>query len=268
MIRPVYYPSKKEFAEKAKKGNLIPVYREMLADLETPLSAFMKIDKDSYSFLLESVEGGEKIARYSFLGTNPSIIFKSKGKRIEIIRGKKKESFITDKDPVFELKNLMKGYRFVPVKGLPRFCGGFVGYMGYDVVRFFEKLPERGLDDLNVEDSIFVLTDTLLIFDHVYKRLKIVSNAHVTGSAESAYDEALDKIEKIVHRLKSHLPIRLSEKGNSKKEQETLSTLLFIYTTLLKLLHPMMPFVTDEIYRKLSGSEKSLMISPWPNLEK
>ena len=217
MIKPVYHPSRKEFAEKAKKGNLIPVYREMLADLETPVSAFMKIDKDSYSFLLESVEGCEKIARYSFLGTNPSIIFKSKGNRIEIIRGKKKESFITEKDPIFEIKNLMKGYRFIPVKGLPRFCGGFVGYIGYDMVRFFEKLPERGLDDLNVEDSIFVLTDTLLIFDHVYKRLKIVSNAHVTGRAESAYDEAMDKIEKIVHRLKSPLTVRLSEKGASRK---------------------------------------------------
>lgn len=207
----------KEFVKKARKGNLIPVYREMLADLETPLSAFMKIDKDNYSFLLESVEGGEKVARYSFLGTNPSIIFKSKGKRIEIIRGKKKESFITEKDPIFEIENLMKEYRFVPVKGLPRFCGGFVGYIGYDMVRFFEKLPERGLDDLNVEDSIFVLTDTLLIFDHVYKRLKIVSNAHVTGRAESAYDEALDKIENIVHRLKSPLPIRLSKKGAARK---------------------------------------------------
>ena len=222
MIKPVYHPSRKEFAEKAKKGNLIPVYREMLADLETPLSAFMKIDKDSYSFLLESVEGCEKIARYSFLGTNPSIIFKSKGNRIEIIRGKKKESFITEKDPIFEIKNLMKGYRFIPVKGLPRFCGGFVGYIGYDMVRVFEKLPERGLDDLNVEDSIFVLTDTLLIFDHVYKRLKIVSNAHVTGRAESAYDEAMDKIEKIVHRLKSPLPVRLSEKGASKKSSHPL----------------------------------------------
>jgi len=221
MIKPVYHPTKKEFLKKVKKGNLIPVYREMLADLETPVSAFMKMDKDSYSFLLESVEGGEKVARYSFMGSNPSLIFKSKGNRIEIIRGKKKESYITKKDPIFEIENLMKGYKFVPVKGLPRFCGGLVGYIGYDMVRFFEKLPQGGVDDLDLDDSIFVLTDTLLIFDHVYKTLKIVSNVHVTGSPNSAYDGAKSKIEEIVQRLNKPLIERLSTLGSASRRPGT-----------------------------------------------
>lgn len=213
----MFYPSKKEFIRLAKRGNLIPVYTEILADLETPASAFMKIDRGEYSYLLESVEGGEKIARYSFLGSNPSLVFKSKGPRIQIIRNGKSFSFVTKKDPLFEIKKLMDGFKFVSIKGLPRFCGGLVGYIGYDMVRFFEELPDENIDDLKLPDAVFVLTDTLLIFDHLKHKIMVVSNAHIGDkaptprgrvsikSAGQAYDEAIRKIETIVKRLKKPL---------------------------------------------------------------
>lgn len=216
----MYYPNKKEFIRLAKKGNLIPVYREVRADFETPLSAFTKIDKGEFSYLLESVEGGERIARFSFLGSNPSLVFMSKGKKITLLQGENKKVFRTAKDPLEEIKNIMKKFKFVPVKGLPRFSGGLVGYMGYDNVRFFEKIPDRQKDDLNIPDCLFALTDTLLIFDHVDRKIKIVSNAHVNKDATSAYDEATRKIEAIAKNLYRYNKVppgnSIGEKSKSK----------------------------------------------------
>jgi len=179
------YPSKKEFLKLAKKGNLIPVYREILADFETPLSAFTKIDRGAYSFLLESVEGGERLARYSFLGSSPSLVFSSKGTRVEINRNGKVTRLRSD-DPLSELRALLKKYRVVPIPGLPRFCGGFVGYIGYDFVRFFEKIPDTNPDDLKLPETCLMLTDTILVFDHVDHTIKVVSNVHVEGDAAAS----------------------------------------------------------------------------------
>src|SRR3990167_63521 len=117
----MYCPAKEEFMSLVKLGNLIPVYREILADFETPLSAFTKIEKNDYSFLLESVEGGERIARYSFLGSSPSLIFSSKRNRISLTEGLISKNYTTHGDPIEELKNILKQYKFVKVKGLPRF---------------------------------------------------------------------------------------------------------------------------------------------------
>ena len=178
----IMYPDLKEFISLTKKGNLIPVYDEILADLETPVSAFLKIENKEFSYLLESVEGEEKVARFSFLGSEPSIIFSSKGKYISITTNKYTKRFVTEKDPLNELKKLMSVYKFVPVKGLPRFCGGMVGFIGYDMVRFFEKLPSKNSDGLNMPDSIFMFTDTILIFDHANHKIKIVSNVYVPDS--------------------------------------------------------------------------------------
>ncbi|MDD5421896.1 MAG: anthranilate synthase component I [Candidatus Omnitrophota bacterium] len=198
----MYYPAKDEFIKLAKKGNLIPVYREILADFETPLSCFMKIDKGDYSFLLESVEGGENLARYSFLGSAPSLVFSSKGDTVCVAEGKKTKRFAA-KDPIEELKKIVGRYNFVKTKGLPRFSGGLVGFFGYDMVRYMEKLPDKNADDLRIADSLFMLTDTLLIFDHVDHLIKVVSNAHVRGDPAASYDEAVSKIEKIVKDLKA-----------------------------------------------------------------
>ena len=193
----MYYPSKKEFIRLAKKANVIPVYREMLGDLLTPVSAYMKL-RDSYSYLLESVEGEEKIARYSFIGIKPSIIFKSKGKNIEIVRKDKTRKFSTS-SPLKEIASIMKGFRPAEVKGLPRFSGGMVGYMGYDMVRFFEELPDDNVDDLKMPDSIFMMADSHIIFDHSRHTIKVVVNAYNSG--EGVYEKTVKKIDKIIEEL-------------------------------------------------------------------
>ncbi|MFH1594492.1 MAG: anthranilate synthase component I [Candidatus Omnitrophota bacterium] len=198
----MHYPSKKNFLKLTKKGNLIPVYREIMADLTTPISALSAIDSGGFSYLLESIEGGERLARYSFLGSNPSLIFMSKGDKITIIEGKRRKVFRTSKDPLFEVKNIMDKFSYVPCKGLPRFSGGLVGYMGYDMVRFFENIPDSKKDDLNLPESLFVLTDTILIFDHVDRKIKVVSNVFAHKNAGRAYDDAIVKIDRIVNRLR------------------------------------------------------------------
>lgn len=200
-----------------KKGNLIPVYRDILTDFETPLSVFTKIDKGKYSFLLESVEGGERLARYSILASDPSLIFSCKGRKVTLTEGRISSNYTAKKDPIDELKDILNRYRFVAVPGLPRFCGGLVGYFGYDMVRFIENLPDRNKDDLNLPDALFMLTDTILIFDHVDRKIKIVSNVHVNGPAGACYDNAVKKIDKIVNHLKA--PIAGGEHAHTHKKR-------------------------------------------------
>jgi anthranilate synthase component I len=203
----MYVPSLDDFSAKASQGNLIPVYREIMADLETPVSAFLKLDRGDFSFLLESVEGGEKWGRYCFLGGEPSIIFQSKGSRVEITRNGDAE-VQEGVDPLDALKRLMSEYHPVEVEGLPRFVGGAVGYLTYDMVRFFERLPDHTVDDLNVPDSMFMITDTIVIFDHMLQKIKVVSNALVDGPPEKAYQQAIAKIEQLIERLRQPLPLR------------------------------------------------------------
>jgi anthranilate synthase component 1 len=205
----MYYPSREEFAKKATQGNLIPVWKEVLLDTETPVSAFRKIGSSQYAFLLESVEGGEKVGRHSFVGSEPFAVFRSKGNSVSISRdGRTSASTLADgEDPLHALARLLSEYRFVPVEGLPRFCGGAVGFMGYDAVRFFERLPDDTEDDLALPDCVFVLTDTCVIFDHAYHRGKVLSNAVVNGDANAAYDEAIRKIDALSARLVAPAPV-------------------------------------------------------------
>jgi anthranilate synthase component 1 len=199
MIRPTL----EEFRQKAKQGNLIPVYREILADMETPVSAFRKIDDGKNSFLLESVEGGEKWARYSFLGSRPEVIVRTRDRTVEVIRQGKKEVRSFERDPLETIRAVLSEYRPVPDPGLPRFFGGGVGFLGYDVVRFFERLPDRRKPGLDLPDTFFMITDTLVIFDNVTHRIKVVSNAHVNGgSVTAAYRDAVAKIDGIVAKIK------------------------------------------------------------------
>jgi len=222
----MYYPTLKEFLKLSRKSNVIPVYKEISADLDTPVSAFLKIKKDSYAFLFESVEGQEKIARYSFMGSNPSIIFKSKAKNIQIIcaHANKSQRFVTSSDPLDEIKKIMQDFKPAHIKGLPRFYGGFVGYIGYDMVRFFEKLPDKNPDDLNLPDSIFILTDNILVFDHVNHTIKIIVNIilpkKIKGmprtKKKEAYSNAIKKIETIHRDLNMPL-IEEENKGKRNK---------------------------------------------------
>jgi anthranilate synthase component 1 len=208
------YPDLREFRKLAERGNLIPVYKEILADMETPVSAFRKIDDGRYSFLLESVEGGEKWARYSFLGSRPSIVVSSSGRSVEILRKGRKEKRFFARDPLEAIRDILGEYRPVPNPGLPRFYGGAVGFIGYDVIRFFEKMPERDKPGIGLPDVLFMLTDTLVIFDNVAHRIKVVSNAHVNGcSISSAYEEAVGKIDRIVRKLKRNLRGRTPERA-------------------------------------------------------
>ncbi len=200
----MFRPTLEEFRQKAKQGNLIPVYREILADMETPVSAFLKIDDGRYSFLLESVEGGEKWARYSFLGSRPSVIVKGSGRTVEITREGKTVRHANGRDPLDAVKQVLAAYRPVPDPALPRFFGGAVGFLGYDTVRYFEDLPIRDKPGLGLPDVFFLITDTLLIFDNLKHRILVVSNAHVKGKAvEAAYREAMRKIDGLVRKLKT-----------------------------------------------------------------
>jgi anthranilate synthase component 1 len=191
---------------------LIPVYREIIADMETPVSAFQKIDTGDHSFLFESVEKGNKFARYSFLGASPQVIFQARGKEITLREGSEQRAYTITTDPLAELEKLMSGYRPVPVDGLPLFSGGAVGYLGFEAVTQFEPtVPRAKKDDLGVPDAYFFITDTLLIFDHLERRIKIVANAHVADPAQAdrAYDDAVKKIEELEARLTRALPGRL-----------------------------------------------------------
>ncbi len=205
-------PSRDEFVQKARLGNLIPVWREVLADMETPVSAFRKITQGrANSFLLESVEGGERLARYSFLGTDPLLVFRSKGETATITENGQTETVALQPgtcDPLHILKSLLARYQYVPAPDLPRFVGGAVGMIGYDLVRFFEKLPTLAADDLGLDDCLFLFTDALLIFDHVKHKMLALCNAHVAPGTNpnDAYDLAVDKINDLLARLSGPLP--------------------------------------------------------------
>lgn len=198
-------PGKKEFLDLARKGNLIPVWTEILADLETPVSAFLKLVQGDFAFLLESVEGGEHVARYSFLGTQPMLTFKSKGDTVLI----EKEGSLQvhrlqpNEDPLHVLKRLMGQFKFAASGELPRFCGGFVGYIGYDMVRFFERLPDWTVDDLQLPDCYLMLTNSFVVFDHLKRKMRVFVNSFVEGDPAKAYDEAVERIGSLVDRLRA-----------------------------------------------------------------
>ncbi len=189
-MRAMYYPSLSEVRKLKKRGNLVPIYREIMADLETPVSAYMKISRGDPSFLLESVEGGERLARYSFIGTEPYLILTTGG-----VAGR-------SVDPLPLIAAELNRYKLVPVPGLPRFHGGAVGYLAYDVVRYFERLPAPHYDPLELPESVFMFADTVLVFDHLTHKIKVVSHVHLDGDTEEAYLRAVQRIDAMVERLR------------------------------------------------------------------
>jgi anthranilate synthase component I len=202
---PPLTPSREEFRALAQQGNLIPVSAELAADLDTPLSAFLRLRPGPHAFLLESVEGGEKWARYSFLGTDPRMVFTAKGQRVTVRHADGRSEALAAANPLEALRGLLARFTPVAVPGLPRFQGGAVGFLGYDIVRHVERLPRRATDDLRLPDAVFMLTDSLLAFDNLRHRLLVIANAHVgrtdPAALDRAYDEAAVKIGMVLAKL-------------------------------------------------------------------
>ena len=215
-----------EFLKLSTLGNLIPVFREVPGDLETPVSAYYKLSKQStYSFLLESVEGEEKIARYSFISRDPELVFTSKANEAQILRfvkgQHKPEKISFSGSPLNVVRDLMKDYKAVDVAGLPRFYGGMVGYLSYDCVRFFERLPDKTTDDLNVPDICLALARNLVVFDHRHHTIKVVSCVHLSkGDSRDAkikkYKIAQKAIDALISDLQKPLLVPVSRKSKKK----------------------------------------------------
>ncbi len=192
-----------------ERGDLVPVYRTLLADLETPVSVYLKLAQmGTVSFLLESVEGGEHIGRYSFLGVNPKgVITIHHGQVTRTLHGiTTTRSLAPGEDPLTAVKHEFDRVKPVPVDGLPRFIGGAVGFLSYDAVRYFERLPSTAVDELDVPEAAFLLPDTLVVFDHAKHQLILLANAHNTGDPDAAYDDALGRIDQLVEALRQPLP--------------------------------------------------------------
>ncbi|MBI3964157.1 MAG: anthranilate synthase component I [Chloroflexi bacterium] len=200
----MYQPSLRQARELAERGNLIPVYREIFADLETPVSAYLKIAMGDYSFLLESVEGGERIARYSFIGAEPRQVMRFRAGHLIVTDGNGAvvEERRTD-NPLDAIRQEMERYRLVRTEDLPRFHGGAVGYLSYEISRYFERLPAPDADPLDLPEMVILFVDTLLVFDHVKRKIKVVSHAHTEDGVEEGYEEAIAKIDRLVARLHS-----------------------------------------------------------------
>jgi anthranilate synthase component 1 len=207
-----YFPSFDEFAELAQHAGLVPVYRQLVGDTLTPVSAFCKIQEGDWAFLFESVVGGERVGRYSFLGAGPFLRFQAYGGRVEIHETGPLLSKFEQADPLRLLEEKLSAYRAPHVPGLPRFCGGAVGYAGYDAVRYVERLPHPPPDDRGLPDLCFAFYDRMVIFDHINKTIAAVAHAHVPGvrgqesgvsreELQRSYRAACDRVDRLVERL-------------------------------------------------------------------
>jgi anthranilate synthase component 1 len=195
--------SLEEAKKLADQGNVIPLVREFLADMETPVSVYNKISSGAVSaFLLESVEGGERLARYSFLGMDPFLTFKSCGKVVTLSGREEKK---IEGDPVEILKTCVNRYKPVALPGLPPFTGGAVGYFGYDTIRLFEKLPDNAKNDLNIPEMFFCFYDTVIAFDNRQHKILVISNLIIEEGVpiEKEYMRSVFRIESIEQKLKS-----------------------------------------------------------------
>ena len=215
-------PTRAEFHVLARTGKLVPIYREVFADHDTPVSAFRKIDDGPYGFLLESVEGGEKWGRFSILGSRPSAVFVARGGQCELQQGGKVRAL--EGSPVEELGRLLQEHQAVPLPGLPRFCGGAVGYFGYDAVRWFERLPDAAKDELHLPDAVFLFGDVVSVFDNLTHTMKVVTHARGGADADRAYDAAVARLNAEVERLQKPLAwIEPPARGEASEPRSTVS---------------------------------------------
>jgi anthranilate synthase component 1 len=209
----MYEPSKQAFRDMAGRGNTIPVYRTLLSDHLTPVLAFRKLlAEGEQGFLLESIVGMERVARYTFLGVRPRLTIRAFGRRVELAYGDGRTETSEASDPLAKLGDLLARHKAVHHGHLPRFAGGAVGYAGYDVIRHYEPLPNCPKDDRGLPDMVFGFYDTMLIFDHVLKTVQVVSSAILDGGdAGAAYDEACGRIDALCDRLRRPAPLRVED---------------------------------------------------------
>src|SRR4051812_17502687 len=206
-----------EFVDLAKRATFVPVVKELVADLLTPVSAFLKVAEHSdYAFLLESVEGGEHVGRYSFLGKDPFLILRGRDGQTVM----EKAGVTTDSDQPFieTLRGLMNSFQSPFVPGLPRFTGGAVGYLGYDTAAWFEPTTKRsGEAPIDRDDAGFMLFDTVLAFDHVQHRILLIANARISGDEDlkSLYQFACAKIEFLEQELERALSLKRPTGGDA-----------------------------------------------------
>ncbi len=205
---PSFIPDRAKFADLARQGRLCFVYREWLADADTPVSLFAKLGRGPYSFLLESVVGGEKWARFSFAGVRPRSVIRAKGSQVEVLAPDGPGFTVAERlrvaNPLDHVARVLGELKPAVPPGLPRFFGGAVGFLGYDMVRHFERLPERAPDELGLPDLCFALTDTVVVFDNLRGTLKVVASVDVAGKDPGkAYDEACAKVDAICETLLS-----------------------------------------------------------------
>ena len=199
----MHYPTLEQVRAMRGEGNLVPVYREILADMETPVSAFLKVARGRYSFLLESVEGGEHVARYSFIGTEPRKVLRT-GPDLPPANGAVPTEDHGAVDPLKVVEHELAGYRPVAVEGVPRFHGGAVGYLAYDTAAYFERLPQPAPDPNGLPEAVLMLADTLVIFDHLKHRILVLSHVHLDDDPSNdaaRYEETTARIDEIVDRL-------------------------------------------------------------------
>lgn len=223
--------SLEEFKKLSTQGNIIPIYEELLADTETPVSVYLKVkDESRYSFLFESVEGGEKIGRYTFIGYNPFMIFEIKGKQFSITPRHEDVAVLpklvdSSMHPLEALKKIFAHCKTVPIPGLPRFTGGAVGYFGYETIQLVEDIPSAPHDELGLSDAILMFFDTLLVFDAVKRKVVIIANAYIPEGAtghilEAEYEKAVGEIQRLKTILNKQVKSEFSSSfiGNVEKE--------------------------------------------------
>jgi anthranilate synthase component 1 len=220
----MYQPSLGTYQSLAKEYSLIPVYREVLADLETPISVFMKLcQEEPGAFLLESVEGGEKVARYSFLGCRPLLTLAGRDGTTRIMEGEAASEYRTvgqvtqgqadaqarvlTGDPLTHLRQVLASFKVYQPAGLPRFFGGAVGYVAYDAVRYFERLPGGQADDQGLPDALFMFTELVVVFDHLKHKLLLIANTRPGQEPEVAYRRAIALLDRATERLRGPVPV-------------------------------------------------------------
>src|SRR3954468_15344326 len=204
-------PTLGEFIELAKHGNVVPVFADFIADGETPVSAFKKLERGGYSFLFESTEKNDVSGRFSFVGVDPRVVLKSYGREVRIIEDGNEQRLETSSDPLEEVEKLMARYQFVSRAELPRFAGGAVGFIGYEAIHFFEpKVPLARQDELQLPETLFMVPSALLVFDHRLRSLKIIINAFLGDSSpEVVYARAVECLASIKQKLTQAVDLRL-----------------------------------------------------------